>query len=382
MQIRIAAVLGVLFVVSGCRVIEPAPPPTAPRIGSFTADKTRISPGDKVVLSFSTIGASKIEVTDDSGHAIQLEGAVDAGTAKVAPTKTAFYVLRATGAGGRDTAFLQIAVNEPLRELFLIAVPAVINSGEQGQLLWGAPGATNVTLKIGAAAATPLTGTTGTVSVSPAFTEKYLLTAQSAQGTPPLTAIAEVQVRPVLNTATLASLTGVKAGATLTFAWTTAGATRLNISEQTFGALTSVTDSASVANGSFDYVIPTTLPNGIDVTDGLPLRFVVSATNGVVTVTRSITAVVGEPPVIQELLAPDFATRPGVFTVSWKTVDATQITITAGGLPVFQTLPRAQARVDQGSVSLPVPSAQTEYTLIASSRKPRAARARRMAWRG
>ena len=366
MQIRIAAVLGVLFVIPGCRVIEPDPPPTAPRIGSFTASKTRISPGEQVVLSFSTIGATRVEVTDDSGNAIQLAGAVDEGTARVAPTRTSFYVLRATGAGGRDTAFVQIAVNEPLQELFLIAVPAAINSGETGQLLWGAPGATTVTLKTGTAAPTRLTGTTGSVVVTPAATEQYTLTAQGVPGTPPLTAIAEIQVRPVLKTATVDAPTGVKAGQTLTFAWTTAGATRVIVSE-TFGQLTNVTDSASVVNGTFDYVVPATLPNGIDVVDGLPLRFVISATNGVITVTQTLNVVVGELPVIERLVAPDFASAGRTFDVSWETLDATQITITVGGLPVFQTLAGAQARVDQGSVALPAPTSMTEYTLVASN---------------
>ena len=84
-----------------------------------------------MTLTFTTTAATKVELTDDAGNAIQLEGAVDSGTAKVAPTRTAFYVLRATGAGGRDTAFVQIAVNEPLKDLFLIAIPAAIDSGEQ-----------------------------------------------------------------------------------------------------------------------------------------------------------------------------------------------------------------------------------------------------------
>ena len=367
MQNRIAVVLGFFFVVSGCRVVEPAPPPDAPRIGSFTASKTRIAPGEEVTLTFTTTGATKVELSDDSGNAIQLDGAVEAGTAKVAPTRSAFYVLRATGAGGRDSAFVQIAVNEPLRDVFLIAVPAAIDSGAQGQLLWGAAGASSVTLKTGAGTPAALTGTTGTVTVSPVSTEQYTLSAQGAPGTPPLTAIAEIQVRPVIKTATLTSANAVQAGETLSFAWTTAGAARVTVSEQTFGQLSDVTEPSSVANGTFDYVLPAKLPNGIDVSDGLPLRFIVSATAGNVTVTRLLTTVVGDRPVIEQLTAPEFASAGRTFTVAWKTLNATQITINVGGLPVFQTLAGAQARVDQGSIALPVPSAQTEYTLVATN---------------
>lgn len=368
MQTRIAAVFGVLLV-SGCRVIEPAPAPSAPRIDAFTASKTRTAPGEQVTLTFATTGATKVELTDDSGNAVQLDGAVDNGTATVAPTRSAFYVLRATGAGGRDTAFVQIAVNEALQDLFLIAVPATIDSGEQGQLLWGAAGASTVTLKTGTETPMPLTGTTGSVSVAPAVTTQYTLTAQGAPGTPPLTAIAEIQVRPLLRSAGLASPDGVQAGQTVTFSWVTAGATRVTVSERNFGQLHSTSDSSQVANGMFDYVIPATLPNGIAVTDGLPLRFVVSATTGVVTVERTLTAVVGDVPVIEQVEAPEFATTGKTFTISWKTLNATQITINSGGLPIFQTLPGSQLRVDEGELVLTAPSAQTGYTLIASNER-------------
>lgn len=365
MQIRIAAVLGVVLTVSGCRVVEPEPPPTAPRIDSFVASKNRTAPGEEVTLTFATTGATKVELTDDSGNSVQLGGTVEAGTATVAPTRSAFYVLRATGAGGRDSAFVQIAVNEPLKDLFLIAIPATIDSGEQGQLLWGAPGASTVTLKAGAGPVTTLSGTTGTVTVTPETTAQYTLTAQGAPGTPPLTALAQITVRPVLTTASLVAANGVQIGETLTVRWTAAGAERVTVTEMTFGQLTAVTDAASVANGSFDFVLPANLPNGVAISDGLPLRFIVSATAGDVTVTKLLEEVVGAQPVIEQLDAPEFASSGGTFDVSWKTLNATQISITVGGLPVFRTLPGAQARVDEGSVAIPVPTAQTEYTLVA-----------------
>lgn len=366
MQIRIAAVLGVLFAVSGCRTIEPEPPPNAPRIGSFTASKTLISSGEEVSLSFTTTGATLVELTDDSGHSVQLEGTPESGGAKVSPAKSAFYVLRATGAGGRDTAFVQISVNEPLRDVFLIAVPAVINSGAEGQLLWGAAGASSVTLKTGAGTPMTLTGTTGAISVTPSTTEQYTLTAQGAPGTPPLTAFAEIQVLPVLRTATLASPNGVIAGETLTFSWTTAGADHVTVSEQTLGQLVSVTEPSSVANGTFDYVLPTALPNGVSVTNGLPLHFTVSAVAGGTTISKELVVVVGDLPLIEQFTAPEFVSVGRRFTVSWKTLNASKITILAGGLPVFETVPGSQARVDQGSVDLAAPNAQTEFVLVAS----------------
>ncbi len=367
MQTRIAAVISVLVVVSGCRVIEPNPPPAAPRISSFTASKARIAPGEEVTLTFATTGATKVEITDDAGNQVELAGGVDAGTAKVAPTRSSFYVLRATGVGGRDTAFVQIAVNEPLKDVFLIPVPSAIESGQQAQLLWGAAGATSVTLTTGSGMPQALTGTTGAITVTPANTERYTLTAQGAPGTPPLTAIAGVEVRPVLVNAALAATDGIEAGKTLTFSWRTAGAARVTISEQTFGQLTNVTDPSSVVMGTFDYVLPAKLPSGIDVAEGLPLRFTVSAVAGDAVISKTIERVVGQRPVIEVLNAPDAVSLGQQFTLSWKTLNATQITVAVNGQPLFRSLAGNQARVDQGTVSLPAPAAQTEYTFIASN---------------
>lgn len=374
MQTRIAVVFSFVFAVSGCRVVEPNPPPEAPRIGSFTASKTRVASGEEVTLSFTATGATKLELLDDAGHEVQAEGTASAGTAKVAPTRTSFYVLRATGQGGRDTAFVQIAVNEPLKDVFLLAVPATIEAGGSAQLLWGAAGATSVTLTAGSGTPQTLTGTTGTVTVSPTATERYTLTAQGAPGTPPLTAIASVDVHPVLASATLTAADGVLAGKTLTFAWRTAGAQRVTITEQTFGPLTTVTEASSVVMGTFDYVLPDTLPGGIAVADGLPLRFVVSATAGNVTVTRQLTTVVGEPPVIEVLDAPEYVSAAAHFDVHWKTLNATRVSIRVGGLPVFETLPGDTARAAEGTVSLPGPAMQTEYELVAISERGAEAR--------
>ncbi|MBL8914657.1 MAG: hypothetical protein JNM17_28390, partial [Archangium sp.] len=339
------AVLATLLTFVGCRTIEPSPPPDAPKVGSFTASKSRIASGEQVTLSFTTTNASKVEITDDRGRQLELSGTIESGSATVAPTATAFYVLRATGAGGRDTAFVQIAVNEPLRDLFLIAVPGSIESGQQAQLLWGAAGASQVTLTAGSGMAMPLMGTTGAVTVTPATSERYTLTAQGAPGTPPLTALADVQVRPVLIDATLISLDGVGPGKTLTFRWRTAGAQRVIVTEQTFGQLTAVTDAASVVMGTFDFVVPAQLPSGIDVADGLPLRFTVTASADGFNQSQVLTAVVGDQPVIELFNAPAAASSGTTFTVNWRTLNATEIAISAGGLPVWGTLPAELARV-------------------------------------
>ncbi|MGV3620892.1 MAG: hypothetical protein ACO1OB_08745, partial [Archangium sp.] len=152
-----------LALVSACTDVKAPPPPDAARVVSFTADKNEIAAGEQVTLTFRTENASEVQMLDDEGHFIELGGAVNEGTAVVSPARTTFYVLRANGAGGRDSAFVQISVGEGARDVFLLPVPSEIDADESAQLLWGAAGASAVTLQAGDAPPTPLTGGTGTV---------------------------------------------------------------------------------------------------------------------------------------------------------------------------------------------------------------------------
>lgn len=370
-----AATFVVLAGLSGCRNIEPAPPPDAPRIESFTASKSRVSPGEPVTLTFTTVNATKVEILDDAGNELALSGEVSSGTATVSPTASSFYVLRATGTGGRDTAFVQVAVNEALKEVFLLAVPASIAAGQQAQLLWSAPGATSVTLTTGSGAPAPLVGSTGSVTVTPTASERYTLTANGAPGTPPLTALADVQVGPVMTDASLTALDGFVATKTVTVKWRTAGASRIVVSEQTFGQLSDITDPSDVVMGAFNYALPSTLPNGIAVSDGLPLRFSVTAFGGGLSVSRTLTAVVGDAPAIALLETPAAATTGRTFTTRWRTANATSVEVQVAGQPVWRSLPNELARVAEGTVDLPTPNAMTEYTFVATNH--RGARAER-----
>lgn len=366
MQTRFAVLIAV-FGLGACRVVEPPPPPDAPRITAFSADKQRIASGESAMLSFSTTGASKVSITDDRGGSVEISGDAANGTATVAPRASAFYVLRAVGDGGADTAFVQIAVNEPLKDIFLVAVPASVTAGGTAQLLWGATGASAVTLRTNGGAAQTLTGTTGTVAVTPARSSEYLLSAQGAPGTPAITALARVAVTPIISAFRFDAINGVKAGEPINFTWATGGATRLVLSERTFGQLTTITDEAALDTGTFDSTLPATLPNGFELTEGLLLHFTLTAFADDVSVARTASSSIGERPAFEQVTFPEAATVGTQFTVSWRTVNATRLAVLAGGQPVFETLPTEQARVTAGSVRLPAPTAQTEYTIVAGN---------------
>lgn len=358
------AVFVFLTVLSGCRVIDAPAPPDAPKITSFVADRQQLSSGETAALTWSITGATEVELTDAQGHAVKQSGDVKSGAASVAPTASTVYVLRATGKGGRATAFLQISVNEPLTDTFLLAAPATIGAGEKAQLLWQARGATRVTLTGDDGFNQTLTGGLGTVEVSPLLSTQYVLTAEAANGAPPRSSLARVEVTPKVAGFHVFAEHGAYPGEALRLSWDTRGASTVTLSERTFGQLTTIS-GAGVARGDFSYTLPATLPNGFTYADGFALRFTLTARGGGAVASQTVTVAVGDGPVIDELTLPTAVTAGGRFTVAWRTAGATRLRVLQAAQPVFDT--QEASRVNDGSIELPSPAAQTDYTVIASN---------------
>ncbi|MBL8910943.1 MAG: lamin tail domain-containing protein [Archangium sp.] len=379
MNARFNAAFGAVVVLfsalSGCTDVTAPPPPPSARVTAFTSSKAQIAAGESVTLTFRTENATQVELVDDSGQFIELGGEVASGTATVAPARSTFYVLRVVGVGGRDSAFVQIAVDEPLREVFIIAVPEEIESGESAQLLWGAAGATQVTLQTGAAMPTMLSGGTGTVNVTPARSERYVLQATNGVNQPTISALTEVRVRPRLIGVDLQAPNGLEAGEDVTLRWQTLGAQRVVVRELSFGQLLDTTDSARLDDGMLTWTIPTLLPTGLPLQAGVPLRFEVTASSNAGTAINTVSGVVGDAPLIERVTAPAAATVGQPFTLSWNTIGAAKVGVAIGGELVFETLPGERARAAAGSVSLPSPGAQTDYVVIATNDRGVTARA-------
>lgn len=379
MNARFNAAIGAVAVLfsalSGCTDVTAPPPPPSARVTAFTSSKAQIAAGESVTLTFRTENATQVELVDDSGQFIELGGEVASGTATVAPARSTFYVLRVVGVGGRDSAFVQIAVDEPLREVFIIAVPEEIESGESAQLLWGAAGATQVTLQTGAAMPMMLSGGTGTVNVTPARSERYLLQATNGVNQPTISALTEVRVRPRLIGVDLQAPNGLEAGEDVTLRWQTLGAQRVVVRELSFGQLLDTTDSARLDDGMLTWTIPTLLPTGLPLQAGVPLRFEVTASSNAGTAINTVSGVVGDAPLIERVTAPAAATVGQPFTLSWNTIGAAKVGVAIGGELVFETLPGERARAAAGSVSLPSPGAQTDYVVIATNDRGVTARA-------
>ena len=192
-----------------------------PRILRFDATPTNINSGESSTLSWATDGATSVTISGISG------ALPTSGSRAVSPTQTTTYTLTATGADGRSvTAPVVVTVggSGTARILQFALNPTTIDAGGSSQLCWQVENATTVSI-------TPGLGTvkaTDCVSVSPAATTTYVLTATNAGGSTTASATLTVGAVKIL-TFTNSPEYSISAGDPVVLSWTTSGATSVII---------------------------------------------------------------------------------------------------------------------------------------------------------
>jgi len=150
---------------------------STPTVNSFVASPSTIASGQSSTLTWSTTNTTSVSIN----------GVVEpvSGSALVSPAVTTTYTLTATGTGGTTTATAKVTVNStsPTVVLF-VANPATIVAGQTSTLSWTTTNATSVSISGIAGTLVP----NGSVSVSPAATSTYILTAKGPGGTAMATA--------------------------------------------------------------------------------------------------------------------------------------------------------------------------------------------------
>ncbi|MDX2009058.1 MAG: lamin tail domain-containing protein [Myxococcaceae bacterium] len=392
MTLRSGVFTALLFTLAACPTPQkPPPPPSPPAITSFTVDKSAIRRGERVTFNFTVERAKSVEIIDQTGANVSttFDDLAGVGSAQATPTRSSFYVLRAEGEGGRDGAFVQVAVDEGLQSVFLVVVPQQTRPGERVDLLWSAAGGRNVRLTAGARMLSTMES--GSATELPTTTTTYTLSGERADGSLS-TQSATVTVIPVIESFT-ATPPAAKQGETITLAWKTAGAETVVVEEATFGQL--VSTSMNVEMGTVDFVVPSffadagffdagtpdpdagVLPDGgtLDagppaqppvpaVRDGFPLRFTLRASTAMPPqeAVRAIDSRVGQGPIIDFFEVPEYGTRGRPLTFSWRTTGANRIELQANGLTVYSPLPNVNT---SGSFRLGTFSADTSFTLVA-----------------
>ena len=172
------AALGSL-VLLGCPAAPtpPAPPPPAPQIVAFSASPARVKPNQKVVLTWETKNATRVELKQDDKGVVSGADALT-GSVEVSVEKDALFVMVASNDRGvRDTAATWVQVDDGVAEVMFVASPAEVRAGEPTVLAWNAQGASQVSLAEKGGAAIDLGGQleSGTVVVTPTRETTYLL---------------------------------------------------------------------------------------------------------------------------------------------------------------------------------------------------------------
>lgn len=189
--------------------ITVVPPPTA----TFTVIPASISEGEAATLSWTTTNATSISV--DNGV-----GTVSAsGTTSVTPSTTTTYTLTASGIGGTTTKQVSVTVTPPKPQISFNASPRTIAEGESTTLSWSVLNATGVSIDHGIGSRPA----SGSMSVSPAATTTYRLTATGAGGSSSAQVTVTVLAAPVITFS--AAPSSITRGSASTLAWTVTDAT-------------------------------------------------------------------------------------------------------------------------------------------------------------
>ncbi len=160
-----------------CNVVVTVAQGTVPRIVSFTANPISIQTGQSSTLSWSVENATNVSIST-------LGTVQNSGSQSVSPTATTTYVLTATNKTGNVTANATVTVTAapPVSAVGLTACtasPAVAaKPGDSVILSYTAANATSVAIS-GVSSAT----LTGPVTVNPAATTTYIVTANGANNT-------------------------------------------------------------------------------------------------------------------------------------------------------------------------------------------------------
>lgn len=216
-----------------------------PSVVRFSAAPENITQGATTLLSWATTGASK--VTIDNGVGSQPVN----GSVSVSPATTTTYTLTATGADGSSTVTAAVTVTVggggvPNVLSFTVS-PTTVSTGGQASLCWNVSNAQSITIQPGVGA---VTGPAGCVTVTPAATTTYTLTATNAVGPQQAVVTVSVGAVQILSFSSDPAFSPVS-GSPVVLSWTTQNATSVTVTG------TGVPAGSMPVNGSVT-VYPTT----------------------------------------------------------------------------------------------------------------------------
>lgn len=262
--------------VAACTIPAADELPDAPTLIGFAASQTEVTPGAQVTLSWLANNAVSLRLVEAvSGDEVPLRpaapdgGVPDAGfpnSVVVTVARTSVYVLTATNARGASTsATVSVKAGGTNNELFFLAAPALIHSGETATLVWNTPGITQVSVTASPGGALPVNqSAAGSVTVQPEFPTTYTLTAGG------LSRSVSLPVLPTISHFTAERASGSSDGGSadagsftrVRLTWATAGARSVRVSVDGRQVAT-LTGAGELASGAWEDLLPATDPSRV-----------------------------------------------------------------------------------------------------------------------
>ena len=190
-----------------------------------SADKTTITAGDLVTLSWTSTNAQSASVSPD----IEIEGADTfplSGSTTVSPTTTTTYVFTASNPMGTQQGSVTITVNQLPPSIALTPDRSSILAGESATLSWTSEHADSITIDNGIGS---VTAPSGSQPVTPANTTTYTATATGSGGTKTMSATVTVTPPSGLGVSLAADQTTIPAGQSATLTWSSQNATSVTV---------------------------------------------------------------------------------------------------------------------------------------------------------
>lgn len=153
------------------------PAPTAPPvIASFVATPAEIAAGESAKLTWSATDYDTLTIEPGVGSVALIPGATGV---SVRPPQSTEYTITATNAMGSSTRTVTVVTHAVPTVHHFTATPEKIGAGQSATLTWNVENFDTITIDHGVGDVTALPS----VSVSPAETTTYVLTASNAYGT-------------------------------------------------------------------------------------------------------------------------------------------------------------------------------------------------------
>jgi len=318
--------LSILSLIAGSVAPAYAQATAPPVIVLFEATPSQVSPGQPTRLCWQVTGANSISISPGVGSNLNPNDCFT-----LSPAATTTFTLTASNAFGTVTATttVTVAAAGPPQIVQFTASPTSIVPGQTSTLSWVVSNATTITItSIGPVPAS------GSVTVSPAATTTFTLTASNAVGT--VTANTTVTVTaaalPQIVQYT-ASPTNIVAGQQSTLSWVVSNATTITITS----------------------IGPVPASGSVSLAPGVTTAYDLTASNASGTIKGQVTVTV-TPAVYVDRKTVDFGTIPmgrqarlmvNVIAPAGATVG--RVSAAIGGAPVFSVSIPSNAQAGSGS---------------------------------